>query len=307
MPHVFGPVPSRRLGRSLGVDLIPYKVCSFDCQYCQVGRTTEKTVSRKEWVPLDEVVREIHDKLSSRPDYITIAGSGEPTLYSRLGDLVARIKQLTHTPVAVLTNGSLLHDAKVRHDLAEVDLVVPSLDAGDPETWQAINRPDRHIDFEHYVEGMIGFGETYKGKLWLEVFLCRGVNDSKDQVKRIAELAGEIAPQRIQLNTVTRPPAESSAHPVPMDRLQQLARLFVPEAEIIAGAPASQSDQTLQVSPDEILEMLARRPCTIEDIAAGLGAQEAQVMGVVKELFRAGKVREQDVTGMVYYELTTKH
>ena len=139
--HIFGPVPSRRLGRSLGIDLVPHKTCSYDCIYCQLGRTTCKTIERKEWVPLDAVVAELETKLSPRPDYVTLSGSGEPTLYSRLDELIDRIKHLTDIPVAVLTNGSLLWQEVVQQQLAAADLVMPSLDAGNATAFHLVNRP----------------------------------------------------------------------------------------------------------------------------------------------------------------------
>ena len=174
--YIFGPVPSRRLGRSLGVDLVPFKTCTYDCIYCQLGRTTNKTIQRKEWVPLDDVVTELETKLSSQPDYITLSGSGEPTLYSRTGELIDRIKAVTNVPVAVLTNGSLLWNQEVRARLMNADLVVPSLDAGDEAMFRAVNRPHEDISFERMLQGLIDFRHEFQGKYWLEVFLLAGHN-----------------------------------------------------------------------------------------------------------------------------------
>jgi len=160
---IFGPVPSRRLGRSLGVDLVPYKVCSYDCIYCQVGKTTRKTATRDEYVPTDEVLAELAQVFEAgcECDYVTLSGSGEPTLHRDVGRIIARIKELTDTPVAVLTNGSLLSDPQVRKDLMQADLVVPSLDAADPETFEAINRPCAGLDFDAMVEGLAAFRREY--------------------------------------------------------------------------------------------------------------------------------------------------
>ena len=155
--HVFGPVPSRRLGRSLGVDLVPFKVCTYDCIYCQLGRTTCKTTERKEWVPLNEVCASLRDTLDTKPDFITLSGSGEPTLFSRPGELIRSIKDLTDVPVAVLTNGSLLSVPEVRAGLLEADLVVPSLDAGNERLFRIVNRPHEDIAFDRMVEGLIAF------------------------------------------------------------------------------------------------------------------------------------------------------
>ena len=176
--HVYGPVPSRRLGRSLGVDLVPFKTCSYDCIYCQLGRTTNKTTERKEYVPVDDVLEELAEKLRSEPgpDYVGLAGSGEPTLHARIGDLIAGIKRLTSVPVAVLTNGSMLWRSDVRAGIAEADLVMPSLDAGTPRRFERVNRPHRDISFEKMVDGLVTFCAVFRGKVWLEVFVLAGIN-----------------------------------------------------------------------------------------------------------------------------------
>ena len=207
--YVFGPVPSRRLGRSLGVDLVPFKSCSFDCVYCQVGRTTDKTLERREFVPLDDVLAEVERKLAGDvfPDYITMSGSGEPTLYSRLGELIRGIKARAEVPVAVLTNGSLLSDPAVREELLAADLVVPSLDAGGEALYRRVNRPHIDATYEKLVEGLIAFREAYENALWLEVFLLGSITD--DEARALAETASRVNPDRIQLNTVARPPAEA--------------------------------------------------------------------------------------------------
>ena len=232
--HVFGPVPSRRLGRSLGVDLVPFKTCSYDCIYCQLGRTTNKTIQRKEWVPLDEVVAELKDKLSTRPDYITLSGSGEPMLYSRTGELIDHIKTMTDVPVAALTNGSLLWQPEVRSQLTNADLVIPSLDAGDKEMCQAVNRPHEDISFERMLEGLIDFRCEYEGQYWLEVMLLAGHNAIHVEVQKLAECVSRIRPDRTQLNTATRPPAEDWAAAIQRPRLKELAAMFNPPAEVIA-------------------------------------------------------------------------
>ena len=162
MSHVFGPVPSRRLGRSLGVDLVPFKTCTYDCVYCQLGRTTNKTMERREWVPLDEVLAELKAKLHCRPDYITLSGSGEPTLYSRMGELIERVQSMTDTPVAVLTNGSLLWQSEVRAQVMAADLVIPSLDAGNAPMFSAVNRPHETIAFERMIDGLATRGTHRK-------------------------------------------------------------------------------------------------------------------------------------------------
>ncbi|HOX06170.1 MAG TPA: radical SAM protein [Planctomycetota bacterium] len=236
--HVFGPVPSRRLGASLGVDLIDFKTCSYDCVYCQLGRTSLHCSAAPEAVAPETIVAEVRERLASgpRPDWITLAGSGEPTLHPRLGEVLAGLRQFG-VPVAVITNGSLLWREETAAACAGADLVSPTLVAGSEEVWRRVNRPHGSLDFRRMVDGLVAFRGRFRGQLWLEVMLVAGVNDSEDEVRRIAALAGRIRPDRVQLNTAVRPPAESSVRPVPPERLAELARLFDPPAEVIAETP----------------------------------------------------------------------
>jgi wyosine [tRNA(Phe)-imidazoG37] synthetase (radical SAM superfamily) len=188
MQHIFGPVPSRRLGRSLGVDLVPFKTCTYDCIYCQLGRTTNKTVQRKEWVPIDIIINQLKAKIDSKPDYITLSGSGEPTLYLRLEELIFKIKDVTDIPVAVLTNGSLLWLPEVRNALKTADMVVPSLDAGSSRIFQYVNRPHPDITFNRMLQGLVDFRKDYSGKYWLEVFLLAGVTTLEAEVNILLKL-----------------------------------------------------------------------------------------------------------------------
>ncbi len=230
--HLFGPVPSRRLGRSLGVDLVPHKVCSYDCIYCQVGPTTQRTLARKEYAPTDEVLAELAEVFQAGCDcdYVTLSGSGEPTLHRDVGRIIAGIKDLTDTPVAVLTNGSLLYDPQVRKDLLRADLVIPSLDAADPETFRRINRPCVGLAFETMVEGLVAFRAEYAGKIHLEVLVSAGINDSDEHIAGLKAIIGRIDPDRIDLNTVTRPPVDDYALPVPREELEHIRQMLGPEA-----------------------------------------------------------------------------
>jgi len=228
MAYIFGPVPPRRLGRSLGVDLVPFKTCTYDCIYCQLGQTTRKTTLRQEGVPLDNVLAEMKDKLALRPDYITLSGSGEPTLYSRLDELIDRVRATTRVPIAVLTNGSLLWQDEVRRQLMDAHVVIRSLDAGSSDSFQAVNRPRRSVSFKQMLDGLITFRQQYHGQYWLEVFLLDGKTATDREVRMIAEAVGRIKPGRFQLNTATRPTAEESAVMVDRQRMEDLATLFPP-------------------------------------------------------------------------------
>ena len=270
--HVYGPVPSRRLGRSLGVDLVPFKVCSFDCIYCQLGSTTTKTTDRREYVPVDELIKDVRVALAKgdRPDFITLAGSGEPTLHLHLDEIIARIKKLSEIPIALLTNGSLFTREDVRRDAQLADVVLPSLDAPDAELFERINRPHPGIRFGNLVDGLAQFREEYAGAIWLEVFVLKGLNDAEMDVERFNEHIRRIRPDRIHLNTAVRPTSEPGALAVSADDLEKLCPLFRPEASVAVGAEDIHVQRDFTVTRDEVLGMLQRRPCTAEDVAVGL-------------------------------------
>ncbi len=300
--YVYGPVPSRRLGRSLGIDVVPFKTCTFDCIYCQLGRTTNKTTERREWVPLDGVLDELRGKLAFRPDYITIGGSGEPTLYSRVGELIEEIRSITDIPVAVLTNGSLLWRPDVRESLLNADVVVPSLDAGDSTLFQAINRPHQDITFDRLLEGLAAFRKEFRGEYWLEVLLLAGYTAMEAEVKKIAKRTAEIGPDRVHLNTCVRPPVEEFAYAVDWRHLVELADLFTPPAEVIVDFQAGLSPTTSTVGDRQILEMLKRRPCTATDVAAGLGVHPADVMEKIEILLQKDLIESRNAdNGHTYY------
>jgi len=300
--HIFGPVPSRRLGRSLGVDLVPFKTCTYDCIYCQLGRTTCKTVERKEWVPLDEVLAQLKAKLSTRPDYITLSGSGEPTLYSRLGELIAAIKGMTDIPVAVLTNASLLGTRAVHEGILNADLVIPSLDAGDEPLFRHVNRPREEISFDAMVDGLIRFRQAYAGKYWLEVFLLGGITAIPAEVEKIRRLIARIRPDRVQLNTVTRPPAEDFALPVSRQDMERYAAMLGGRTEVIADFRGVHREGEFAAKREDVLDLLRRRPCTIEDITAGLGMHTNEAAKYVTELLERGAIVAEAREGRSYYK-----
>ena len=303
--HVFGPVPSRRLGRSLGVDLVPFKTCSYDCIYCQLGRTTCKTIERKEWVPMDVVLEELKRKLACRPDYITLSGSGEPTLHSRLGEIIEHIQAMSDVPVAVLTNGSLLWQKEVREEVSLADVVMPSLDAGDVLLFQSVNRPHPGITFEKLVSGLEQFRREFTGKYWLEVLLLAGHTAPPAHVQKIAEWVRRIQSDRVQLNTAIRPPAEGFAVPVLQARLTELARLFSPKAEVIAEYRRQGKPVANDANQQAILELLRRRPCTEADVAGGLAMRPIEVVKHLADLEKRGKVINERHGPEQFYRATT--
>ena len=301
--QIFGPVPSRRLGRSLGVDLVPLKTCTYDCIYCQLGRTTCKTMERKEWVPLDGVLEKLEGKLSSEPDYITLSGSGEPALFSRLGDLIDGIKAMTDVPVAVLTNGSLLWQEDVRNQLIGADLVIPSLDAGDEAMFRLVNRPHGEISFEQMLSGLIDFRRRFRGEYWLEVFVLGAHTAIEADFVRLVKCVDLIRPDRVQLNTVTRPPAESYAIGISRKRLAELAAMFNRSAEVIAEFRSIHQSAEFAGGRKEILDLLRRRPCSIDDIANGLGMHRNEVIKYIEELNAENLLEESLTAEKLYYKV----
>ena len=303
--YVYGPVPSRRLGRSLGVDLVPFKICTYDCIYCQLGRTTGKTVMRKEYVPVEAVLAELERTLAGcdRPDYISLAGSGEPTLNARIGEVIHRIKAMTSIPVAVLTNGSLLWIREVREALMEADLVLPSLDAGNERLFRHVNRPHEEILFDVMVDGLRVFTKRFPGQVWLEVFLLPGVTGVPSEVRRIGELVKRIQPALVQLNTTRRPPAEIFATPLAEEQMKALKRFFPMDVQIIAGTSGEEPQllESNRIEADDIMALLARRPCTCDDVAVGLGVHVAEALKHLELLTTTGKATVVLDDGRAFY------
>ncbi len=291
--HVFGPVNSRRLGLSLGIDLIPYKTCTYSCIYCQLGRTTNLCLHRQDYVPTSVILAELDRKLDSglTPAYITLAGSGEPTLHARLGNLINGIKKRTSIPIAVLTNGSLLWRKKVRHELKEADIVIPSLDAGNERMFQYVNRPHKDLTFDKVVSGMELFLGSFPGRVWLEVFVLGGVTDRDDEIQQMVEITKRIGPEKIQLNTVARPPAEDYAFAVPLERLSAIAKAFGTRCETVAGQSLEMLDAPLSATNEDVLNLLKRRPCSSKDVAIGLCIPLCMALKLIDGLVEEGKVQ----------------
>lgn len=305
MRYVYGPVASRRLGSSLGIDLVPHKICSFDCIYCQLGKTTIKTLERKAYVQGATILRELEQALGSwpEPDYITIAGSGEPTLNSELGSIIEGIRGISRLPIAVITNASLLGRADVAAACREADLVVPSLDAGDEEAFQAVNRPCAGIMLGDVVDGMVSFRESFPGEIWLEVMVVRGFNDDERQLADIAAAVDRIGPQRIQLNTVARPPSEEYALAVGGERMQEIASLLGEKAAVVGGIHRSGKASSGAAGREEVLNCIRRRPCTIEDVSNALGINSVEASKLLAELAAEGTAVVEHHGRDVYYSV----
>jgi wyosine [tRNA(Phe)-imidazoG37] synthetase (radical SAM superfamily) len=310
LKYIFGPVPSRRLGRSLGIDLIPYKTCSFDCIYCDLGRTTHKTKSRQSYAALEEIQGELEIYLAAlekNPDYITLSGSGEPTLNANLGEIIQKIKEITSTPVAVLTNSSLLPSKEVRRDLSEADIVLPSLDAITPALFEYINRPHASLRIDEIISGLIQFRKQYRGQIWLEILFCRGVNDGREEIEKFKEVIEKIQPDRVQLNTPVRPPAEDFAFPLTSSQLEEIRERLGDKAEIISEFAAPLGEELNSVKDTEILNLIKRRPCTTEDISRALGLHLNEVVKYLERFMKEGVVHYRMYEHRCYYESVLTH
>jgi wyosine [tRNA(Phe)-imidazoG37] synthetase (radical SAM superfamily) len=303
--YIFGPVPSRRLGRSLGVDLVPYKTCTFDCIYCDLGRTTCKTVSRQSYIPPEEIQGELElilPVLGKKVDYITLSGSGEPTLNTDIGEIIRKIKEITPTPVAILTNSSLFSLDEVRRELSEADLVLPSFDAITPAVFEYINRPHPSLRIEEIISGLIQFRKQYQGQIWLEILFCRSANDNKEEIERLKEVIERIEPDRIQLNKPVRPPAEDFVFPLTSGQLEEIRERLGDKAEIICELAAPLREEFNSVKDTEILNLIKRRPCTTEDISKALGLRIDEVLKHLDHLRKTRAVRYRICEHHCYYE-----
>jgi len=293
MGYLFGPVLSRRLGLSMGVDLLKYKTCNLDCVYCELGRTACLTACRDRFVPRERVLKEIELRRDEPFDFLTFAGSGEPTLSLDLGQVVSRAKRMIDSPVAVITNSTLLSSPTVRKELAAADVVLPSLDAASQEAFMAINRPARGLLAEEMIQGLKDFRREYSGEIWLEVMLVRGINDH--DAERIARAAESTEPDRIQLNTVVRTPAEP-VEPLSQEEMERMLEIF-PGAELIP-------DWDWRVPglvQDRMLELLSERELTLEEISRNLDLAGNDAIKYCKILEKDGSISRKLQDGHLYF------
>ncbi len=309
--YLFGPVPSRRLGMSLGIDLVPHKVCTLNCIYCECGRTTNLTLERKEYVPYEAVVAEIDDYLKNNPapDYITFSGSGEPTLNSKIGDVLKFIKNRTENiPVAVLTNGTLFYDKEVRKELLPADVVLPSLDAAEDLAFRKINRPYRKLNIPEYIDGLAQFRKEYTGKIWLEALIIPGINDSKENLDALKEAFVKITPDEIQLNTLDRPGTVENIRAATRAELQHIVDYWnLPEVKIIAAAPDRKKIVSYRSDTENaILETIKRRPCTLDDLHKILGLHINEINKYLDVLEDEGKIVSKREKRGLFYALAKK-
>jgi wyosine [tRNA(Phe)-imidazoG37] synthetase (radical SAM superfamily) len=307
--RIFGPVPSRRLGASLGIDVIPSKTCTFDCVYCECGATTDKTCERREFYPVSEILAELEAHLSTmreKPDVVTLSGSGEPTLYRPLGELIDGIRRLSGLPVAVITNSSLLWMTEVRDEISRAGIVLPSLDAADEEAFRRINRPHERIALTSVIEGLEKFLEEYRGTVLFEILLIDGYNTAARNLDALKAALGRMHASRIQLNTAVRPGTERHIEPLDDASMERIRDFFGPACEVIASARTTRMRHEEQILEEIVLPLIERRPCTADDIGAVLGIPRVDVVRLMDGLKAAGTVTEHRHGGTVFYSSTAK-
>lgn len=302
--HIFGPVPSRRLGMSLGVDLMPHKTCTFDCVYCESGATTCSTMKQDEYVPLNLIKTELEAFLSGSPklDFITFSGSGEPTLHSGIGEIIRFLKSAyPQYKIAILTNGALLFKPHVRRQILNADLVKVSLDAASEEVFIHINRPCPGLELSHIIDGLIDFRKEFAKKFWVELFIVPGVNDKRAELLKIKKILALLKPDKIQLNTLDRPGTESWVTAVNKGSMENIASFFY-DAEIIKYFNTVQNNSVHDGNlPERLLSTIRRRPCTAEDVARSLGIQVDEVCKHLDAFVENGKIKKKDMPRGIFY------
>ncbi|MDD4148501.1 MAG: radical SAM protein [Bacteroidales bacterium] len=306
--YLFGPVPSRRLGMSLGIDMVPKKVCSLDCVYCEVGKTTKLTTQLNEYILYDKVIAELNDYFLNNPDpdYFTFSGSGEPTLNIRIGDVLDFLKETKpNIPVAVLTNGTMFSNKDVRKALLKADLVLPSLDAVTEETFSKINRPAEGLTAKKCLDGLIEFTKEYTGKIWLEIFILPGYNDNEVDILALKDAIRQINPDLVQLNTLDRPGTISGLTSASADDMQRIIQLLdYPEAKVIAASAQRKNIQAYRTDTESaILGTIARRPCTLDDMVKILGLHINEINKYLDVLEADNKIKTIRQERGVFYQI----
>jgi wyosine [tRNA(Phe)-imidazoG37] synthetase (radical SAM superfamily) len=305
---LFGPVPSRRLGISLGIDLVPMKTCTLNCIYCECGESTHLTLERREYVPFATVKQELSIYFANNPppDYITFSGSGEPTLNSRIGDVLHFIKNHIHDiPVALLTNGTLFSQKQVREDIKAATVIIPSLDAATEKVFRKINRPSPHLKVDTIIQGLIQLRKEYRGKIWLEIFIVPGMNDTEQELTALKQAIDKIKPDQVQINTLDRPGPVSTLRAATRQELEHVIDFWEMEnAAIVADAPEHKALFPYRKdTASAILGTIARRPCTLTDLSEILGLPTDEVKKYIDSLHTDKKIKIVKQKRGLFYQL----
>jgi wyosine [tRNA(Phe)-imidazoG37] synthetase (radical SAM superfamily) len=306
--YTYGPVPSRRLGYSLGIDIIPYKNCSFNCVYCQLGKTTNITTERKEYTPVKDVISDIKiaAAVDRRVDYFTFSGSGEPTLHAGIKTLIHETKRLTPVPIAVLTNSSLMNQKSVQTDLLEADLILPTLCAVTETVFERVNRPHKDISIRSIIQALIDFRKSYTGNIWLEIMLVKGINDQKEELEKLRRAADMIEPDKIHINTVIRPPSERSALPLSIDELERARSILGDKAEIIVDFKKDLAPERFTDTQSQVMNTIRRRPVTLKDIESITGLNKHEIIKHIDYLLKNKEIEIIRHDDRDYYKALSK-
>lgn len=299
----FGPVPSRRLGFSLGVDIIPRKFCSFDCIYCQVGKTTNQEIQRKSFFDFHEIVDEVVKAcaLQNHIDVVTFSGSGEPTLNVDIGRMIKEIKKRVDIPVSVITNSSLLYDEDVRQDLKSADIILPSLDAASKDIFHYVNRPHALIELDLIIESLKKFRNEYEGKIWLETMLMKDINDDAEELDKFKEIIGLLGVDKVQLNTVTRPPKDDAAKGISQSELRKISSFFGDNCEVVCSFNKFRPKKDIEDRTETILDILKRRPLTLDDIVKTTGLTLQKAKDTLRTMEHSGKIKSFHFGKSIFY------
>jgi wyosine [tRNA(Phe)-imidazoG37] synthetase (radical SAM superfamily) len=299
----FGPVPSRRLGFSLGVDIIPRKFCSFDCIYCQVGKTTNQEIQRKSFFDVQEVVDEVVEACDPQNhiDVVTFSGSGEPTLNVDIGRMIKEIKKRVDIPVSVITNSSLLYDEDVRQDLKFADIILPSLDAASEDIFHYINRPHALIELDLIIKSLKKLRNEYEGKIWLEIMFIKDINDDAEELEKFKKIIGLLGVDKVQLNTVTRPPKDDAAKGISQPELRKTSRFFGDNCEVVCSFKKIRPKKDIEDRAITILDMLKRRSLTLDDIVKTTGLTLQKAKDTLRTMEHSGKIKSFYFGNSIFY------
>jgi len=305
--YVYGPVPSRRLGQSLGIDPILFKTCNYNCVYCQLGRTLGITNQRRDDIPPQQILAQVREALATHTrdcmDYITFVGQGEPTLCASLGLLIRHVKGMTDIPVAVITNGALLYQAAVREELSAADVVMPTLDAADQATFKRINRPWPKFRIEEIIAGMVAFRQSFAGQIWLEVMLVKGLNDGEPTLLRLRDALSAIRPDRLHINVPVRPPAEAWVEIPDDDSILRATAILGEAAEVVAPYGGQFDFGGVSDPLHAILTIIRRHPMREQRLIETLGRFAAEeVEATLAELEATGQARRRTYRDEVFWE-----
>jgi wyosine [tRNA(Phe)-imidazoG37] synthetase (radical SAM superfamily) len=306
--YIFGPVLSRRLGLSLGVDVIPKKTCNLNCVYCESGRTSLASAHRASFIPVKDIIAELKDFLKTNPkiDHITFSGAGEPTLYQDLPEIILFIKEnYPQYKLAMITNSILLAQPEIRQELLSFDVILPSLDAISTAVFNKINRPVNKIEYQKVINGLISFSKDFKGKIWLEVFIIEGINDTESELALLKEYINKIAPDVVQLNTLDRPGTESWVKPASWQKLEEIKKYFTPlKVEIVARNKTSKHyEASVQNIDEQIINTIKRRPCTAQELTTIIGLESDSIEIHIQLLISSGTIEPYNQSGIVFYKI----